>query len=37
MDEEDTYENEGITLLIHFGVKDGGGRGEGGRTEQMLG
>ena len=24
MDEENTYENEGITLLIHFGVKTGG-------------
>ena len=27
MDEEDTYENEGITLLIHFGVKAGVGGG----------
>ena len=25
MDEEDAYENEGITLLIHFGVKAGVG------------
>ena len=37
MDEEDTYENEGITLLIHFGVKAGVGVGGAYSTDDWVG